>query len=239
MKDIYEKLYGLLTEWNGKFNLTAIKSKEDFEIKHIRDSMLGLPFINGKVLDVGSGAGFPGLVIKIEKPECDVTLIDSVRKKTDYLTTVINELGLSGIRAVHTRVEDITERESFDTVTARAVAPLVTLAEYCLPFVRLGGGEESGVYILPAELIENNADVLKDCVDKYASIWELPDAFVKWNKTFNFYCNTLVDRIVSGYPQKDEDIRHIESILGEDDKLVTIAEPFGLWLRSISPYPAR
>ena len=59
MKDIYEKLYGLLTEWNGKFNLTAIKSKEDFEIKHIRDSILGLPFINGKVLDVGSGAGFP------------------------------------------------------------------------------------------------------------------------------------------------------------------------------------
>ena len=96
-------------------------------------------------------------------------------------------------------------------------------------FVRLGGSEESGIYILPAELIENNADVLKDCVDKYASIWELPDAFVKWNKTFNFYCNTLVDRIVSGYPQKDEDIRHIESILGEDDKLVTIAEPFGLW----------
>lgn len=139
MKDIYEKLYGLLTEWNGKFNLTAIKSKEDFEIKHIRDSMLGLPFINGKVLDVGSGAGFPGLVIKIEKPECDVTLIDSVRKKTDYLTAVINELGLSGIRAVHTRVEDIKEKESFDTVTARAVAPLVTLAEYCLPFVRLGG----------------------------------------------------------------------------------------------------
>ena len=68
MKEIYEKMYDILTEWNGKFNLTAIRSKEDFEVKHIRDSMLGLPFIRGRVLDIGSGAGFPGLVIKIEKP---------------------------------------------------------------------------------------------------------------------------------------------------------------------------
>ena len=138
MKEIYEKMYDILTEWNGKFNLTAIRSKEDFEVKHIRDSMLGLPFISGRVLDIGSGAGFPGLVIKIEKPETDVTLIDSVRKKTDYLSFAVEALGLEGIRAVHTRIEDFTDRD-FDTVTARAVAPLNVLAEYCLPFVRTGG----------------------------------------------------------------------------------------------------
>ncbi len=139
MKDVYEKMYELLTEWNGRFNLTAIKSKEDFEIKHIRDSMLGLPFINGNVLDVGSGAGFPGLVIKIEKPETRVTLLDSVRKKTEYLCEAIEKLGLNGITAVHSRIEDMKEKESYDTVTARAVARLATLTEYCLPFVKTGG----------------------------------------------------------------------------------------------------
>ena len=139
MKDVYEKLYKLLAEWNGKFNLTAIKSKEDYEIKHIRDSMLGLPYISGKVLDIGSGAGFPGLVIKIEKPETDVTLVDSVRKKTDYLTYAIDALGLKNIRALHTRIEDLKNKESYDTVTARAVARMNVLAEYCLPFVKTGG----------------------------------------------------------------------------------------------------
>ena len=120
VKEIYEKLFRLLSDRNEKFNLTAIKSKEDFEVKHVRDSMLGLPYINGNVLDVGSGAGFPGLVIKIEKPETVVTLIDSVRKKTDYLSEAIKELGLENITAVHTRIEDMAGKESYDTVTARA-----------------------------------------------------------------------------------------------------------------------
>ena len=139
VKEIYEKLFRLLSDRNEKINLTAIKSKEDFEVKHVRDSMLGLPYINGKVLDVGSGAGFPGLVIKIEKPETVVTLIDSVRKKTDYLSEAIKELGLENITAVHTRIEDMAGKESYDTVTARAVARMATLAEYCLPFVKTGG----------------------------------------------------------------------------------------------------
>lgn len=157
MKEIYEKLYSLITEWNNKFNLTAIKTKEDFEIKHIRDSMIGLPYIKGKVLDIGSGAGFPGLVIKIEKPETDVTLVDSVRKKVDYLKTVIDELGLSGITALHTRIEDMGGKESFDTVTARAVAPMNVLAEYCLPFVKQGGR-------MVAYKSENAEEELKEAV---------------------------------------------------------------------------
>lgn len=135
----YKELYEVLEAYNAKVNLTAIEGYENYMVKHIEDSKLGLPYISGRVLDIGSGAGFPGLVIKNEKPECDVTLIDSVRKKVDYLKHVIERFGLEGIRAVHTRIEDFPEREAFDTVTARAVARLVTLAEYALPFVRKGG----------------------------------------------------------------------------------------------------
>lgn len=86
-----------------------------------------------------------------------------------------------------------------------------------------------GVYLLPVELIDNNADELKKCVDKYISLWELPESFKKWNDEQNFYCNTLVDRIVSGYPRDEETKAHLETLLGEKDELVSVGEPFGLW----------
>ncbi len=137
--ETYKKLYDILKVYNSKFNLTAIKNFEDYKIKHIEDSKLGLPFVKGRILDIGSGAGFPALVLKIERPELDITMVDSVRKKVDYLNAVIEELELKNIRAVHSRIEDIKEKESFDTVTARAVARLNVLAEYALPFVKTGG----------------------------------------------------------------------------------------------------
>lgn len=137
--ETYKKLYDILSVYNSKFNLTAIRNYEDYKLKHIEDSKLGLPFVSGKVLDIGSGAGFPALVLKIEKPELDVTMIDSVRKKVDYLNFAVNELELKNIRAIHSRVEDLKEKENFDTVTARAVARLNVLAEYALPFVKIGG----------------------------------------------------------------------------------------------------
>lgn len=87
----------------------------------------------------------------------------------------------------------------------------------------------SGVYLLPVELIDNNADELKKCVDKYIALWDLPDAFKKWNDEQNFYCNTLVDRIVSGYPRDEETKAHLETLIGEQDELMSIGEPFGLW----------
>ncbi len=86
-----------------------------------------------------------------------------------------------------------------------------------------------GVYLMPVELIDNNADNLKKCVDAYIELWNLPKEFKKWNDEKNFYCNTLVDRIVSGYPKTAEDIAYIEKLLGEKDELVSIGEPFGLW----------
>ncbi len=89
--------------------------------------------------------------------------------------------------------------------------------------------KKEGVYILPVELIENNADELKKCVDKYIELWNLPSEFKVWNDAENFYCNTLVDRIVSGYPKTAEDVNYVEKLLGTQDKLVSIGEPFGLW----------
>ena len=86
-----------------------------------------------------------------------------------------------------------------------------------------------GVYLLPVELIDNNADELKKCVDKYIELWNLPEVFKKWNDEQNFYCNTLVDRIVSGYPRDEETKAHLEELIGEKDELMSIGEPFGLW----------
>ena len=86
-----------------------------------------------------------------------------------------------------------------------------------------------GVYLLPVELIDNNADELKKCVDKYIALWNLPEAFKTWNDEQNFYCNTLVDRIVSGYPRDEETKAHLEELIGEKDELMSIGEPFGLW----------
>ncbi|MCQ2399241.1 MAG: tagaturonate reductase, partial [Clostridia bacterium] len=86
-----------------------------------------------------------------------------------------------------------------------------------------------GVYIMPVELIDNNADELKSCVDKYIRLWNLPDGFKKWNDDENFYCNTLVDRIVSGFPKDEQTKAHIYDLLGKEDELVSIGEPFGLW----------
>lgn len=87
-----------------------------------------------------------------------------------------------------------------------------------------------GIYLLPVELIENNADELYRCVDKYITLWNLPEEFRKWNNEKNFYCNTLVDRIVSGYPRVEETKNHLVELVGEDDQLMSIGEPFGLWV---------
>ena len=95
-------------------------------------------------------------------------------------------------------------------------------------FERFSNGLD-GVYLMPVELIDNNADNLKACVDKYIELWNLPEAFKEWNDSKNYYCNTLVDRIVSGYPKTAEDVAYIEKLIGEKDELVSIGEPFGLW----------
>lgn len=152
----FEKYFSLLSEWNEKINLTAITEREEVWTKHFYDSLVGEKYIpsNARVLDIGSGAGFPGIPIKIVRPDAEVTLLDSVGKKVNFLNLVINEIGLDKIKAVHSRIEDLKEKESYDIVTARAVARLNVLLEYALPFVKVGGAFLAYKSVLSAEEIE-------------------------------------------------------------------------------------
>lgn len=136
----FEKYYSLLVEWNKKFNLTSVIERDDVYLKHFYDSILPEKLIpqGARCLDVGSGAGFPAIPLKLIRPDLDYTLIDSVNKKITFLNEVISSLGIGGCKAIHTRVEDFRER-NFDVVTSRAVAPLNVLCEYCLPFLKKGG----------------------------------------------------------------------------------------------------
>jgi 16S rRNA (guanine527-N7)-methyltransferase len=137
----------LLLEWNQKMNLTAITDDLEVITKHFLDCMTvqkAFPMKDVKTLiDVGTGAGFPGLVIKIVFPWIEVTLVDSLNKRLNFLKEVISALGLKGVECVHARAEDLGQnksyRENFDICASRAVANLAVLAEYTLPFVKEGG----------------------------------------------------------------------------------------------------
>ncbi len=135
----------ILLEWNEKMNLTAIIEDKEFILKHFVDSLSILPYIKGinNLIDVGTGAGFPGIPLKIALPKIHVVLLDSLEKRVGFLNTVIDALELKGISAVHMRAEDAGTaskyRESFDAAAARAVASMPVLLEYCLPLVKTGG----------------------------------------------------------------------------------------------------
>lgn len=139
---IYMKL---LLEWNEKINLTAITQPEEIILKHFIDSMTIAKKIgnNAKLIDVGTGAGFPGIPLKIIRPDIDVTLLDSLNKRILFLEAVMEQLGLIKIKAIHSRVEEFGRnkdyRENFDCATSRAVANLTTLVEYLIPLVKQQG----------------------------------------------------------------------------------------------------
>lgn len=140
--EMYEIYKDYLLEVNSHTNLTSITNPEEIKIKHFEDSLSVLDYImeGSKVLDIGAGAGFPGIPLRIEK-DFDLTLIDSVNKKVNFMNEVIKKLGLSNARAIHTRAEDFAkeERESYDVVVSRAVANMSTLSEYCIPFLKMNG----------------------------------------------------------------------------------------------------
>ena len=137
----------LLQEWNQKMNLTAITEDREVMTKHFLDCMTINKALNMSsqktVIDIGTGAGFPGLVIKIAFPHLKVTLVDALKKRLTFLETVISELGLTDIECVHSRAEDLGKnkkyREGFDICASRAVANLAVLSEYTLPFVKVDG----------------------------------------------------------------------------------------------------
>ena len=170
---LLDRYYDLLVEWNEKINLTAITEKDKVYLKHFYDSLTLVKVIDFNkqktFLDVGTGAGFPGLVIKIFFPHLEVTLLDSLNKRINFLECVIGELSLKDIKCVHARAEEyaLSHRESYDIVTARAVSSLNILIEMCFPMVKIGGyfipmrGKDEGNYD-KAVLTMNGKILLKE-----------------------------------------------------------------------------
>jgi len=177
--------YEMLIEWNQMMNLTAITEYDDVMKKHFIDSisLIKAYDINKdvSVIDVGTGAGFPGLALKIAYPNLEVTLLDSLNKRINFLNAVIEKLGLTGVATVHGRAEDFAKpdklREKFDLCVSRAVANLSTLSEYCLPFVKQGGlfvsyksekileemnAAKNAIYVLGGKVVEQVEFTLPD-----------------------------------------------------------------------------
>ena len=158
-----------LKEWNEKINLTAIKDDEGIAIKHFIDSLMLLKYIsipeNSKIIDVGTGAGFPGLVIAAARSDVKVTLLDSTGKKLKVVEDIAQKMGLSNYEILNMRAEDAGQkkeyREQFNFSTARAVAELRVLSEYCLPFVKQNGYFISMKGALAEKEIENATNALK------------------------------------------------------------------------------
>ena len=142
----FQKYFELLAEWNEKMNLTAITDESGVALKHFADSLSLLNFVdipqNSSLADVGTGAGFPGVVLKIARPDIKLTLIDSLNKRLVFLGEVCAQLGIEA-EIIHSRAEDGARdeklRESFDFAVSRAVARMNVLSEYCLPYVKVGG----------------------------------------------------------------------------------------------------
>ena len=170
----------LLLEWNDKINLTAITQPEEVILKHFIDSLSINKYIgnNFSVADVGTGAGFPGIPLKIYRQDLNVTLVDSLNKRIGFLNEVICALNLDGIFTVHSRIEDFGKnkvyRESFDCATARAVANLSVLSEYLLPVVKVGGKCVS----MKGSSVQEELDEAKSAINVLGGMVSLVDEFV-------------------------------------------------------------
>lgn len=179
----FYKYYQLLIEWNSMMNLTAITKMDEVITKHFVDSLSLKKVIDDleqksyRLIDIGTGAGFPGIPLKIAFPEIKVTLLDSLNKRVKFLNEVIAVLGLKDIEAVHGRAEDLARedvsRETFDLCVSRAVANLSTLSEYCLPFVKVGG------YFVPYKSgkLEDEMTAGKGAIKKLGGIIESVETF--------------------------------------------------------------
>lgn len=147
-KESYIKFYEYMKkilDWNTKINVTAVRDEENFIIKHFIDSLMINKYIDGKlkVIDIGTGAGFPGIPIKLYNEDLDITLIDSINKKLNVIRDSILGLDLNNIDIIHSRAEDLAVkpeyREMYDVSTTRAVSNLSTILEYMMPFIKVGG----------------------------------------------------------------------------------------------------
>lgn len=173
---LYKKI---LKEWNEKINLTSIVDDNEILIKHFIDSLTIEKYVpkNAKVIDVGTGAGFPGIPLKIVRPDIELVLLDSLNKRINFLNEVIEKCGLKNVRTIHGRAEDYAKdaeyREKFDISTARAVANISTLLEYCTPFLKIDGTficmkADAEQEIKEASNAAKILNVQKEIVDKFA-----------------------------------------------------------------------
>lgn len=203
----FNDYFELLVEWNSFMNLTSITEKNDVIIKHFLDSLMVLKFteVNGKsFIDVGTGAGFPGIPLKIMCPDSNVVLLDSLNKRVTFLNEVINRLELTNIEALHYRAEDGAHeeflREKFDFCFSRAVSNLSTLSEYCIPFVKVDGQFVSYKSSDSEEEINNSKNAIKILGAKISKVesFELPDS--DFGRSFVFI--NKVESTKNKYPRK-------------------------------------
>ena len=171
----FQRFKDYLLEQNKLFNLTAITDEKEIESKHFIDSLSAFSYINGNILDIGSGAGFPSVPLSIVCPQFSFTLVDSLQKRVEFLKRVFDLLSLQNGTAIHTRIEDFVQKASFDTVLARAVARMNTLCEYALPFLKVGGTFIAYKTYGPAldeeiKEAQNALSILGGCVEKIEEV---------------------------------------------------------------------
>ena len=203
------KYYEMLVEYNKFMNLTGITDKNQVYLKHFYDSLTIAKVINlndyNTLCDIGTGAGFPGLVIKVLYPHLKVTLVDSLNKRINFLNDVIKELGLTDIETVHARIEDYAHnnKDKFDIVTARAVAPLNILLEYAIPITKVNSYFIAMKGKVEEEFTYNNAlKVLKSVVEDIKK-FRLPIE----NSDRTIYKIKKTSRINGKYPRKPSEIK--------------------------------
>ena len=203
----FQDYMSLLLDWNERINLTAITEEDEIISKHFLDSMTLICSeklkVGDSLIDIGAGAGFPSIPVKIARPDLNITMLDSLNKRIDFLDEVVSKLELKDIEAIHSRAEDGARtylRESFDIATARAVANLAILAEYTLPYVKVGGYFVAMKGTAPEEEINSSKPAIKAMGGK---IEEVKEVFIEDGQLeHTLIIIKKIEKTPSKYPRK-------------------------------------